>query len=143
MAKFKAVLGVKLLMALIMLFALLSESSLGAALRSRFATLNYSQVVKKWGSMPFDPVKFKKSEINERAPLAASILKEKKSYFGKTVRELREIFGTPDGFYHLDWNPAYLIHEAKDENDATWQLVFLIDKDRKVSDIIVHKNCCY
>jgi len=86
--------------------------------------------------------KFKTGDEKVRASMAYSILKNQKALRGKFVVDLRNDFGRPDGFYFSDVFPAYMIQRGHGDQDESWQLVFLPNKERKVEDIIVHKNCC-
>ncbi len=74
--------------------------------------------------------------------MAQSILKNKNKFVGKPIQDIHAEFGRHDGFYFSDWIPAYIIQDAKKKGDDVWQIVFTPDKHKKVSDIIVHKNCC-
>lgn len=72
--------------------------------------------------------------------MAYSILRNEKKYIGKSVIDIHKEFGQPDGFYFSDIIPAYLIQIAKTKNEEAWQIVFLLDHNRKVTKVIVHKN---
>lgn len=74
--------------------------------------------------------------------MAYQILMNKKKYLGMPVEDVRTTFGKPNGFYFIDTYPAYFIQEGKTHKEETWQLVFLLDENSKVRDVIVHKNCC-
>jgi hypothetical protein len=56
--------------------------------------------------------------------------------------EIRELLGTADGYYFSDVFPAYMIHRSQDPKGDSWQIVFLLTNDRRVDDVVVHKNCC-
>lgn len=79
------------------------------------------------------------ADINARAKMTADLLKKQNLFKGQTVREIKNALGNPDGFYFTDIYPAYLIDMTTDDS---WQIVFLLDKEHKVSELIVHKNCC-
>jgi hypothetical protein len=100
-------------------------------------------VVKKWGSSEFNPDKFKLATIEERAQMAASILRGKNKFVGLPRGEIRKSLGDYSGFYVSGMYPTYLIQDARTSSDEAWQLVFLIDVDGKIRDVVVHKNCCY
>jgi hypothetical protein len=101
------------------------------------------EVEKKWGSQSFDSKKFKLGNISDRASMAADLIKKKKFYVGKPTSEIREELGEFSGHYVSERFPTYLIHLGTSDSRETWQLVFLLDNDSKVSDVVVHKNCCY
>ncbi len=69
-------------------------------------------------------------------------VKNQKKFHGRFVTDIRNDFGTPDGFYFSDVFPAYLIQRAETRDQEAWQIVFLLDSDRKVKKVILHKNCC-
>ena len=71
--------------------------------------------------------------------MAYSLLKSGDHFRGMKTAQIRAELGNPDGFYFRDSFPAYIIDET--END-TWQIVFLLNNKFKVSNIIVHRNCC-
>jgi hypothetical protein len=108
----------------------------------RGATLAEKDVEKRWGRAEFDADKFKNGDKKIRASMASVILKNKKLFIGKFVLDLRKELGDPDGFYFRDVFPAYMIQEIEDGNSESWQIVFLLNKERKVDDVIIHKNCC-
>ena len=58
---------------------------------------------------------------------------------GMKTPEVRAELGDPDGFYFRDSFPAYIIDEGTQEG---FQIVFLLNNQFKVSNVIVHKNCC-
>ena len=96
---------------------------------------------KKWGDLSYTPEKFKSSPLADKAKMASSILLDK-TLIGRTVEQVREKFGPPDGFYFIDSYPAYIIQEGKNQKEETWQIVFLHNAEYKIREIIVHKNCC-
>ncbi len=104
-------------------------------------TLTAKEVKAKWGQIAAPSSQFKAAKIDERAPMAYNIMTDK-SNIGKTVAEIREDFGDPDGFYFIDSYPAYLIQERKEFKGESWQIVFRLNSKHLVRDIIVHKNCC-
>jgi hypothetical protein len=108
----------------------------------RGATLSASEVGKRWGQTAIDSAKFKAGDEKIRASMAYSILKNPKLFKGKLVTDIRKELGDPDGFYFTDIFPAYMISRAKTDQEDSWQIVFLLNKDRKVDKVIVHKNCC-
>ena len=74
--------------------------------------------------------------------MACSLLKNQADYVGTHTLEIGLLFGEFTGYYHTEMQPTYLIERAKTKAGDTWQIVFLIDRDRKVTGIVVHKNCC-
>ena len=63
-------------------------------------------------------------------------------YVGMHRLEIGPLFGDFTGYYFSEMVPTYLIEVAKTKADDTWQIVFLFDRDQKVTKIVVHKNCC-
>ena len=74
--------------------------------------------------------------------MACSLLKTQDDHVGLHRLEVRPLFGNPTGYYITEFIPAYMIETAKTMSEDSWQIVFLIDRDGKVSRIVVHKNCC-
>lgn len=107
--------------------------------------MSVSRVCKRWGEIPLNTEHFKKAEhdMSVRAKMACSLLKQQKKFIGKNKWKIREIFGDYDGHYFSDMFPTYMIESARiTKKDESWQIVFLIDRNEKISKIIVHKNCC-
>ena len=104
--------------------------------------LTSSQSEARWGKEEFNIERFKKGDPSERAKMSASLVKNKKLWVGKKIKEIREQFGSHDGFYFTDWIPAYLIQVGRSQKEETWQVVFLPDNEYNVKDIVIHKNCC-
>ena len=100
------------------------------------------KVKQTWGGADFSAEKFKTALPSEKAKMAYSLINNKK-YIGKSVLEIREELGDPDGYYFSDLYPAYKITDPPlQKGDDVWQIVFLIDKNKKISEVVVHKNCC-
>lgn len=108
----------------------------------RGEVINSAEVKKRWGKTPLDETKFKAGNSSVRAPMAFALMKTAKSYVGKDRTEIEQKFGRPDGFYFSDMFPAYMIQRGKEVGEDSWQIVFLLDREQKVSEIVVHKNCC-
>jgi hypothetical protein len=104
-------------------------------------TMSITEAKKKWGNEVFDPKQFKSGNIDVRAKMAASLAADKR-YIGKSPLNIREDLGDPDGYYFSDVFPAYLIQEGKNNKEESWQIVFLLDRGRKIEKTIIHKNCC-
>lgn len=103
--------------------------------------LSAKQVKQRWGAEEGYAL-FKSANDQTQAKMAYAILNDKK-LIGKSVVEILKIFGEPDGFYFLDTYPAYIIEDGSQLGKDTWQIVFKLNADSKVRDVIVHKNCCY
>ena len=108
----------------------------------RGEVLSLAQVSKRWGSLVFDEVAFKNGSMEQKAKMASSLLKNQKQYIGIDRGVIRERLGNYDGYYFSDMFPTYMIEEGKTDQEDSWQIVFLLDRNEKVSEIIVHKNCC-
>ncbi len=107
----------------------------------RGETMSIKKIEKKWGASTFDATKFKNGDLKIKSAMAASLIKLKK-YIGKSVEEVRNQLGDPDGYYFSDVYPAYIIEEGQTRDQDTWQIVFLLNQKRLVTGVIVHKNCC-
>lgn len=108
----------------------------------RGKTLSAEETAKRWGKTELDIERFKNGDEKIRASMAYSLLQNKPKFTEKFVTEIRALFGNPDGFYFKDVFPAYIIQTAKTHEQETWQIVFVLNSQRHVKDIIVHKNCC-
>lgn len=100
---------------------------------------SYTQVQNRWGSEPFDIVKFKEGGYKIRAKMAAALMKSKE-FLGKDPTEIRAQLGDWDGYYFTDTYPAYIIQSRREGSDETWQIVFLLNRRYKTTEIIVNKN---
>ena len=106
--------------------------------------MGVKEACKRWGEQGLDPIQFKFADEDEskRAGMVCSLIRNKKKYIGKNGLEIRNLFGDYSGHYFSEMYPAYLIESAKKDGEDSWQIVFLINKEGKVKDIVVHKNCC-
>lgn len=132
-------------LALSLLFAIATLPSLSATwslLSSDYLSVN--EVCQRWGERPLDIAAFRSAEEDEstRAAMACSLLKTQDAYVGMHRLEVSPLFGNLTGYYITEFIPTYIIETAKTGAQDSWQIVFLLDRDRKVSRIVVHKNCC-
>ncbi len=106
--------------------------------------LSVSEVCRRWGERPLDIAEFRAAEEDEsvRAAMACSLLKNQDDFFGMHHLEVSPLFGNFSGYYYTELYPTYLIEVAETTNQDTWQIVFLLGRDRTVSEVVVHKNCC-
>lgn len=106
--------------------------------------LSVRQVCQRWGDQSLDVETFRSGEDDEsaRAAMACSLLKNQADYVGMHRLEIGLLFGEFTGYYDTEMQPTYLIERAKTKAGDNWQIVFLIDQDREVTEIVVHKNCC-
>lgn len=102
--------------------------------------LSANVVANRWGTETLNIDKFRDGDEKVRAKMAYSLLQKQKEFYGVFVTDIRNRFGAPDGFYFSDTFPAYMIQRS--ESEGSWQIVFLLNKERKVTEVIVHKNCC-
>ena len=82
-------------------------------------TLNAEAVAKRWGKKPFDAKQFREGDDAVRAQQAYSIMTNAK-LIGTSTKEIRELFGSPTGFYFIDAYPAYFIQEGKNHKEESW-----------------------
>ncbi len=106
-------------------------------------TLALIEVEKRFGSENFEESAFRTGQIEKRASMAASLIKNKKKYIGLESWRIRDLLGTYSGHYFSEKYATFFIYRGKNRSDDSWQLLFIIDKQSKVADIVVHKNCCY
>ncbi len=96
----------------------------------------------RWGKEEFNIDRFKQGDVVTRAKMASSLVRQKSKWLGKSRRDIRESLGGFSGFYFSELIPTYIISGGEIDSPETWQIVFLLNNDYKVSDIIIHKNCC-
>ena len=108
--------------------------------------MSVGEVCRRWGERPLDIATFRAADADAdesvRAAMACSLLRNQDDYVGMHRREIGPLFGYSTGYYYTESNYAYMIETAKTTAQDSWQIVFLLDRDRKVSEIVVHKNCC-
>ena len=107
--------------------------------------MSLKKVCKRWGELPLVVEEFRTSGENRavRAKMACSLLKNQEKYIGMESQKVREIFGPQSGYFFSESFPTYLINKATKKDRNVWQILFFVDGERKVSKIVVHKNCCY
>lgn len=103
--------------------------------------MELGQAEQRYGIAKFSPGGFKNSNSSERAKMSVSLIKSRR-YLGKYPKEVLVELGPSTGHFWSNEIPAYFIEEGWKGNSDTWQLVFLLDDNRKVSEIKIHKNCC-
>lgn len=108
----------------------------------RGQTISGNKIEEKWPDQKkFEAQSFRNGDSKVRSKMTKA-LASSKQFIGKSVSEIRAELGAWDGYYFSDAFPAYIIQDGRAEHTDTWQIVFLLDKNEKVSEIIVHKNCC-
>ena len=132
-------------LALSLLFAaamLPSSSAVWHLLSSDY--LSAREVCHRWGERPLDMAAFRSAGEDEsgRAAMACSLLRTQDDYVGMDPPEIARLFGNFSGYFHTELYPTYLIEVADTRDQDTWQIVFLLGRDRAVSKVVVHKNCC-
>ena len=108
----------------------------------RGSVMPIETVKAKWGTTPFNEEAFRAGTEKQRASMAASLIQQKKKYIGKDPADIRKQLGDFDGHYFSEAFPTYLIFSSQKQSEDSWQILFLLSNDQKVSDIVVHKNCC-
>ena len=129
----------KLCLVCVLMISFISAAILYAQIFPKGIFLSAKEVEKRWGSKPLNAAEFKKGNSLIRAPMAASILKEK-SLIGKTNAEIWELLGRHDGYYFSDLIPAYVIEDNSMKGGDVWQIVFFLDRNDYIKSIKVHKN---
>ena len=104
-------------------------------------TMSASEVKLKWGSDVSNYKLFKSSSYKEKAKQAYSIMTDP-NLIGKSYEEIRSLFGENDGYFFSDTIPTYIIQRGKNHDEETWQLVFRMDRQNKLKEVFMHKNCC-
>lgn len=108
--------------------------------KQEFMDLEKAKLV--FGNNKVDVKKFISGDMQERAKQAVAICNDK-SFIGKSIPEIREILGKSDGFFWSDGIPAYIIGKGSLKDNSRWQIVFLVHENKKISEVKIHKNCCY
>ncbi|MBI2606937.1 MAG: hypothetical protein HYW49_12760 [Deltaproteobacteria bacterium] len=104
--------------------------------------MDTSQAQRRWGHEKFIPEKFKKGDAKIKASMAVSLI-ETQAFLGRSREEVRDSLGDFSGYYRSGSFPAYIIHEGwQKKGEDTWQLVFLLNMNRKIKAVKIHKNCC-
>jgi hypothetical protein len=119
--------------------ALIFSCIAGAKHFWRGQTMPLDKVTQTWGAELFDSKKFRDGDIAVRAKMASALLRSN-PFKGKTPEEVRSELGNWDGYYFSDMFPAYIIQDGRTQSGGTWQIVFLLDRKQRVSEVIVHKN---
>lgn len=101
-------------------------------------TLTVEEVRKRWGDQKFSRNAFRRGDMKTRASMAASLIASRE-FIGEDIRNVRKELGRPDGFYQMDWIPAYLIEDSNDMNVPAWQVVFAPGKKHTVSEVFAHE----
>jgi hypothetical protein len=104
-------------------------------------TLSVSEAEARWGKQEFSEESFKTGDAVVRAKMVYSLIKSKK-LLGLSASELRSRLGDFDGHYFSESYPTYIVQRGEKKGEDTWQIVFLLDGNRKTKEVIVHKNCC-
>ena len=108
--------------------------------------MSIKRVCKRWGEAPLNVKKFKEAEDYDkkhiRAKMACSLIRDQNKYIGMDRGDIRRLFGNFTGHYFSDMYPTYIIGNGQENDNDSWQILFFIDGDEKVSKIAVHKNCC-
>lgn len=125
---------------LVLLFGTLALAWAKTMVRGETISANAAKT--RWGNEAFQAEKFRGASMESRATMAASLLAGKSQFIGLDRSEIRNRLGDYSGHYISGMYPTYLIQETSETSTEAWQLVFLIDKDGKVQDIVIHKNCC-
>ena len=105
----------------------------------RGETMTVSQAEKIWGKSEFNAELFRTGDSKTRAKMVGSLISSK-WFLGKSVETIRKELGDWDGYYFSDMFPAYIVQDGRVEKGGTWQIVFLLDRDHKANEVIIHKN---
>ncbi len=107
--------------------------------------MSLKKTCRRWGEQPFNEEQFKAAGGDRavRAKMTCSLLKNQKKYIGLDSLEIRKRLGDYTGYFFSESFPAYMINSAAEKDKNAWQILFFVDGEHKVSEIVVHKNCCY
>lgn len=103
--------------------------------------MSASEAKKLWGEKPFDEAKFRMGTAPERAAMASDLI-EKKKFVGVPIDAIESKLGKSTGYFWNDSIPSYILNEGWKTDSDVWQLVFLSDRDKRVREVLINKNCC-
>jgi hypothetical protein len=126
-------------MRLLVCLLLISVFGVCSGAVQEFMNLEIAQ--KRWGQKPFSAELFKAGTPKDRASMAYSLI-QGKTFIGKSAKEVKTMLGPTSGYFWSKRIPTYFIEEGWDKNQDSWQLVFLIDEQDRVTEVKIHKNCC-
>ena len=99
------------------------------------------EVQKTWGNNKFDQLTFKNGTTLERSKMVYDLI-QSKIYIGKSRLEVIKDLGVSDGYYFSGMIPAYILNNPSTVGSDLWQVVFLLNSQETVVEVVVHKNCC-
>ena len=143
--KFKKMKKIFLIVGIFIVFCLIFAYGAAKIYLRPMEYMSLKKVCKRWGEQPFDESKFKSAGENRamRAKMTCSLLKNQQKYIGLDSLEIRKRLGDYSGYFFSESFPAYIINQTTKKDKNIWQILFFVDEDHKVSEIVVHKNCCY
>lgn len=133
---------IKLITLALIVFSFPAFASPFDPMAGRNEMMDPSAAAKRWGNIKFDIEKFKTGSLDLRSKMAADLVSSR-PFVGMTNEEVKGKLGAFTGYYWSHRFPAYLIEEGWKEHKDSWQLVFLVNRENKVVDVKIHKNCCY
>ena len=106
--------------------------------------ISVERMVEKWGDTPFDAVKFKKGSPQQRAAMAADIVRKQK-YFWQPIDVVFRDLGQGDFYTHVKEASEYTLERAGTSwfKSADYYLVFDdVDIEKRVKSVYVVQKCC-
>jgi hypothetical protein len=109
--------------------------------------INPQLAKEKWGNQKFDAEKYKNGDEKTKASMIADLV-ESKILIGTSVSDLTTLLGRKNGYFFDESYPAFIFIvgsppkkiEKNSFNEDTWQIVCLLNKDQKVSEVLIHRQ---
>lgn len=79
--------------------------------------------------------------MQQRAEMTVNLI-ESKQFVGLAPEQVKDELGPYTGRFWSYTVPAYMIEEGWKKSADSWQIVFLLGENGKVSDLKIHKSCC-
>ncbi len=100
-------------------------------------TMTIEDAETKWGSRPLDRDLFREGTTEDRASMAANIVRSQ-VYLRQPIQKVLDELGRPNSYFFSDEVPAYLLQKRSEQTPKTWKLVFNVDAHHRVSNVFIH-----
>ncbi len=97
---------------------------------------------RRCGVEQFDSERWKAGDEKTRASMVVDLIRSKK-YIGRSIGEVRKELGEWEGYFNSDEIPAFIFESKRAGSQDTWQVLFFPDREGRITEVRIHKNCCY